>query len=217
MLDTFFGLYNFSTPSSFSGLDQFRQYQTQYSINEAARNGMLQGVGVLSNFISTQMQASAMDDYYTELAAQQAKARTNVLELTKAENDANIKAAQLRSDVFNLNANKDVTTAINLMNASINDLEQGVRGVQFAQSKGQQAYAVGGFENSGTVKTVLADINAQGMRDVNNNYRSSLNNINNYLSKAAEERLTAASDLLSAKEKAKFNYASAQINTQGGY
>lgn len=171
---------------------------------------------LLQRYEEQQRQARQAKEAYDQVLRERRISAARARQLTKEQNDLQLRLANYRKEIAGINASQVINNAYSLARAGMFDMQQGIRQTVAATSATQAGLAKAGVEvGKGSAALVIDNITKEGFRQVDNNFADSLNRVNASLAQAFSLKFNAEMDLLATQEQNKLNLKLTDIQTGG--
>lgn len=186
-----------------SDLQKF-QIQQQTALNTSA---------ILQAYEEQQRAARESKEAYEKVLKDRKAAANRARLLVLEQNESQLKLANYRKEIAATNASTIVNNAFAQARAGMNDLKKGVRQTIVNRSGATALFAKGGVEvGKGSAALVVDNITREGFRQVDNNFKDSLNRVNNFLAQAFSLNFNAEMDVLATEEQNRLNVKITELN-----
>jgi len=166
--------------------------------------GIAQGINVFAGFMSSRNQVAAQQRYYDQVASAQQRSIENAMKLNASLTESEFKVAELKAKALNINANVAYSNAYNQALSAVDALNVGNRVTAFRIGEARNAFASSGISMTGSAKIAQDSIANNTFRDVDQNYKASLNKVSDFLNQKAQLKFAAAMERYSAEVSSKF-------------
>lgn len=168
---------------------------------QSSLSGFTNVLGSIGQFVQKQKQAKATAAYYDAVNQAKQQSIQNAIVAERATADSVLRLAEIKAQAMERNADILYANAINQAQAGFRDFMQGNRVAAYRIGKAKAAFGASGAAQSGTVVTKMTNIADQSFRDVDNQFRDSVNRVNNFLAESAQQEYAAALERYGAEEE----------------
>lgn len=173
--------------------------------------GLAQGIGAISTYIAGRNQTRAQQTYYNQVSFARQRSIENASALNIQTTESELKVAELRAQALGINASNSFANAINESNTATKILNQGNKLAAFKVGEAKVAFANAGVSNSGSAAVVVDNIATATFRDVDNQYRDSVNRVSGFLNEQAQLNFAASMEKYSAEANSKLRAESIRV------